>query len=152
MKHDIIFVLIILFICWHHLNRAYLTWTVCIRPVYKQIGVSAFNIWTLLDYFIRFAIATWESGDNCIQNYHLERYIVGAVKRDFRTYIRQYTSPNENFEYVYPHSNALLQFDIKLKRCKPHKAARHPTQGGVIDYVKLFLIVYLRIYCRKFLT
>ena len=56
-------------------------------------------------------------GDNCIQNFHLGRYIVGytvgnlvlrrrvsgAVKRDFR----RYTSPNENFEYGYPHSNAL---------------------------------------------
>ena len=52
-------------------------------------------------------------GDNCIQNFHLGRYIVGytvgnlvlrrrasgAVKRDFRTYIQQNTSPNENFEY-----------------------------------------------------
>ena len=73
-------------------------------------------------------------GDNCIQNFHLGRYIVGytvgnlvlcrcasgAVKRDFRTYIRRYTSPNENFEYGYPHSNALLQFELKLERCKPH--------------------------------
>ena len=47
-------------------------------------------------------------GDNCIQNFHLGRYIIGytvgnlvlrrrasgAVKRDFRTYIRRYTSPN----------------------------------------------------------
>ena len=32
----------------------------------------------------------------------------GAVKRDFQMYIRQYTSPNNNFEYGYPHSNALL--------------------------------------------
>ena len=31
-----------------------------------------------------------------------------SLKRDFRTYIRGYTSPNENFEYGYPHSNALL--------------------------------------------
>ena len=59
-------------------------------------------------------------GDNCIQNFHLGRYIVGymvgnlvlrrcvsgAVKRDFRTYIRRYTSPNENFEDGYPNSNA----------------------------------------------
>ena len=66
-------------------------------------------------------------GDNCIQNFLLGRYIVGytvgnlvlrrrvsgAVKRDFRTYIRRYTSPNENFEYGYPHSNALLTFPIK---------------------------------------
>ena len=67
-----------------------------------------------------------ELGDNCIQNFHLGRYIVGytvgnlvlrrrvsgAVKRDFRTYIRRYTSPNENFEYGYPHSNALF-FPLK---------------------------------------
>ena len=105
-------------------------------------------------------------GDNCIQNFHLGRYIVGytvgnlvlrrrangAVKRDFRTYIRRYTSPNDNFEYGYPHSNALLQFDLKLERCRPHKAARHPTKGDVIDDVKLFATVYRRIYCRKFLT
>ena len=61
-------------------------------------------------------------GDNCIQNFHLERYIVGytvgnlalrrpvsgAVKRDYRPYIRGYTSPNDNFEYGYPCSNTLL--------------------------------------------
>ena len=66
-------------------------------------------------------------GDNCIQNFHLGRYIVGytvgnlvlrrrvsgAVKRDFRTYIRRYTSPNENFEYGYPHSNALITFSLQ---------------------------------------
>ena len=65
-------------------------------------------------------------GDTCIQNFHLGSYIVGytvgnivlrrrisgAVKRDFRTYIRRYTSPNENFEYGYPHSNALLTFSL----------------------------------------
>ena len=40
-------------------------------------------------------------------NFHLGRYIVRytvgnlAVKRDFRMYIRGYTSPNENFEYGY---------------------------------------------------
>ena len=80
-------------------------------------------------------------GDNCIQFFHLGRYIVGytvgnlvlrqhacgAVKHDFRMYIQQYTSPNENFEYDFSHSNALLQFDLKLERCKPHKAACHPT-------------------------
>ena len=66
-------------------------------------------------------------GDNCIQNFHLGRYIVGytvgnlfllrrvrgAVKCDFRTYIRQYTSLNENFEYGYPLSNALLTFSLE---------------------------------------
>ena len=66
-------------------------------------------------------------GDNCIQNFHLGRYIVGytvgnlvlrrrvsgAVKRDFRTYIRRYTSPNENFEYGYPYSNALITVSLQ---------------------------------------
>ena len=91
--------------------------------------------------------------DNCIQNFHLGRYIVGytvgnfvlrrrasgAVKRDFQTYIRRYTSPNENFELGYPHSNALLQFRLKFERCKPHNAAHHPTKYDVIYDVKCFL-------------
>ena len=103
-------------------------------------------------------------GDNCIQNFHLGRYIFGYtvgnlvlrrrasgdVKRDFRTYIRRYTSPNENFEYGYPHSNALLLFPLKLERWKLHKAARHLTIRDVIYDVKQFPTVYRRIYCRKF--
>ena len=66
-------------------------------------------------------------GDICIQNFHLGRYNVGytvgnlvlqrrasgAVKRDLGAYIRLYTSPNENLEYGYPHSNALLQFHLE---------------------------------------
>ena len=105
-------------------------------------------------------------GDNCIQNIHLGRYIVGytvgnlvlrrrasgAVKRDFRTYIRRYTSPNENFECGYPHSNAILQFRLESERWKPHKAARHPRKCDVINDVKLFPAVYRRICCRKCLT
>ena len=104
-------------------------------------------------------------GDNCIQIFYLGRYIVGytvrnlvlwwrasgAIKRDFRTYIRQYTSSNENFEYGYPHSNALLQFQLESERSKPHKAARHPRKCDVINDVKLCPAVYRRIYCRKFL-
>ena len=39
--------------------------------------------------------------------------VSGALKSDFRTYIRRYTSPNENFEYGYPNSNALLNFSHK---------------------------------------
>ena len=52
--------------------------------------------------------------DNCIQNFILGSYIVrytvgslvlrrgasGAVKRDFRTYIRRYTTPSENLNMV----------------------------------------------------
>ena len=99
-------------------------------------------------------------GDYCIQNFHLGRYILGytvgnlvlfvAVKRDFHTYIHRHTSPNENFEYGYPHSNALLQFHSELEPWKPHKATPHPTRCDVINDVKLFPTVYRRIYCCKF--
>ena len=58
----------------------------------------------------------------------------------------------KNFEYVYPHSNVFLQFRLKLERCKPHKAARHPTMRDVNYDFKLFPTVYHRIFCRKFLT
>ena len=47
-----------------------------------------------------------------------------AVKRDFWMYINSYTTPNENFEYGYPHSNAILPFHLKLECCKQHKATR----------------------------
>ena len=117
-------------------------------------------------YIHFFATLFYYLGDNCIQYFHLGRYIVrytvrnlvlrrrasGAVKRDFRTYIRPYTSPNENVEYGYPHSNALLQFCLKFEHRKPHYATRHPTKYDVIDDVNMFPAVYRRIYCRKFLT
>ena len=80
----------------------------------------------------------------------LQRRASGAVKRDFRTYIRRYTSPNEKVEYGYPHSNALLQFRLKFERRKPHNAARHPTKYDVNNDVKMFPAVYPRIYCRKY--
>ena len=67
-------------------------------------------------------------------------------------YIRRYTSPNDNIEYDYPHSNALLQCLLKLERCKPHNAAHRPTKYDVINEVKLYPTVYHRIYCRKYLT
>ena len=77
--------------------------------------------------FLKSLHSDYYLGDNCIQYFHLGRYIVrymvgnlvlrrhlnGVVKRDFRTYIRRYTSPNENFEYGYPHSNALLSFSLQ---------------------------------------
>ena len=91
-------------------------------------------------------------GDYHIQNFYLWRYIVpytvknsalhrsvsGAAKSDFRTYIQWYTSRIENLNYDYPHSYALLLSRLKLERCKPHKAAHHPTKCAVIDDVKLF--------------
>ena len=67
----------------------------------------------------------------------------GVVKRDFRPYIRHYASPNDFFEYGYPHSNARLPFPLKLKRCKPHKAVRLPMICDVIIDLKLFPSVYI---------
>ena len=60
-------------------------------------------------------------GITVFENVHLGKYeyTVGNLvlrRRDFRTYIRRSTSPNENFEYSYPHSNALLQFRLALER------------------------------------
>ena len=99
-------------------------------------------------------------GDNCIQSFHLWRYIVfgrcasGPVKHYFRTYIQWYTSTNEIFEYGYSHSNALLQSLLILEHCTQQIAACHPTQCEVINDVKLFptVHVYHRIYCCTFLT
>ena len=73
----------------------------------------------------------------------------GAVKCDFRPYIRQYTSPNEIFlNMVVP----IPMHFFKLELCKLLKAARHPIKHDIINDVKLFATVYRRIYCRKFLT
>ena len=74
------------------------------------------------------------------------------MKCDSQAYIRRYTSPNENFEYGYPHSNALLQFRLKLEGCMPHDVICHTMKCCVINDIKLFPTVYHRIYCRKFLT
>ena len=56
----------------------------------------------------------------------------------------------KNFEYGYPHSNALLQFRLKLEHCKPHNSAHHLTICDVINDVKLFPTVYHRKYCQNF--
>ena len=113
-------------------------------------------------------------GDNCIQNFHLGRYIVGytvgnlllrrrvsgAVKRDFRTYIRRYTSQNENFEYGYPHSNALLIFSLQkisenvlfCAYTSSDASCIKPLASCIYSLDVGFPTVYRRIYCRKFMT
>ena len=92
------------------------------------LSIFFFFCWSHFHFNILcFVFSTLYLGNNCIQNFHLERYIVvntvrkfsftvtqsGAVKRDFRTYIRRYTSPNENFEYSYPHFNAQLTVSLQ---------------------------------------
>ena len=56
--------------------------------------------------------------------------------------------PNENFEYGYPHSNALLQFRLESEDWQPHKDARYLTKCDLLNDVKMFPTVYRRIYCR----
>ena len=58
--------------------------------------------------------------------------------------ISERISENENFEYSYHYSNALLQFRRKLERCKPLNAARNPMKCDVIHDVQLFPTVYRR--------
>ena len=74
---------------------------------------------------------SWASVGYTVGNLVLRRRASGAVKRDFRSCIRRYTSPNQNVEYGYPHSNALLQFCLKLERCIPQKGACHLTKYDV---------------------
>ena len=104
-----------------------------------------------------------------VGNLVLRRRISGAVKRDFRTYIRQYTSPNENFEYGYPHSNALFTFSLQKdsemyfvapihpasqlqkNACQLHIFTCQPMKARLRNDVR-FPTVYRRIYSRKFMT
>ena len=69
------------------------------KPIHNYMGQTFLGFYTLLAIH-----RTRKYGSPS------ERRLSGAVKRDFRTYIRRYTSPNENFEYGYLHSNALLTF------------------------------------------
>ena len=49
--------------------------------------------------------------------------------------ISERITDDENFEYGYPHSNAVSH--LQSKHCKLHKAAHHPTKCDVINEVKL---------------
>ena len=46
----------------------------------------------------------------------------------------------------------ILMHFCKLEHCKPHKAPRHPMKCDIIYDVKLFPIVYRRIYCKIFFS
>ena len=54
-------------------------------------------------------------------------------KLSFTATLEGYISINENFEYGFPHSNALLQSRSIMERCKQHKAARHSTKCDEIN-------------------
>ena len=83
-------------------------------------------------------------GDNCIQNFHLGRYIVGytignlvlrrggrgALKRDFRTYIWRYTSQMKILKMVIP----IIMFfcSLSIKRYKL-KGRRSITNSSALE-------------------
>ena len=134
--------------------------SVIIGPDYNEVMIGIPNCQKYMYMYL---------GDNFIQNFHLRRYIVSymvgnfvlqrrisrAVKRNFRRYKWRYTSPNENFEYGYPHSNALfIIYSSKAQHFAPNwsfvsnaKQLRQP-----ITYDISAPTVYCRIYWRKFLT
>ena len=107
---------------------------ICNRFVMHRDKVNRILFRLEARYFLDSALRIWlinYLGDNCIQMFHLGRYIVGytvgnfvlrrrvsgAVKHDFRPYIRRYTSPNEKFEYGYPHSNVFFNFYTSKTIC-----------------------------------
>ena len=149
------------------LNEAVLTGAHNLRPTHLAVAAKLYEMnWTEIPQLPQL-------GDNCIQICHLGRYIVGytvwnfvlrrrvsgAVKHDFRTYIRRYTSPNDKFEYGYPHSNVLFNiFTSKPGICFKnisYMSDVYPRRWPVISDVAHdvgFPTVYRGIYCRKFLT
>ena len=105
-------------------------------------------------------------GDNCIQKIYLGRYIVRYMVRNFilrqhnfRLYNQRYTSPSKNFEYGYPHTNALFNiYSSKAQYFAPNvsfisnvKQLCQPITSDV-TYDVCALTIYRRIYWRKFLT
>ena len=137
-----------------------------------------YNLFFILSYL----------GDNCIQNFHLWRYIVGYTygrkfsftatrKRSRKTWFPNvYPTiylPKWNFEYGYPHSNALITFSLQKDSenvlCCAYTSSDHcdascikPLASCIYSLVNQwkatlrndvgFPTVYRRIYCRKFMT
>ena len=107
-------------------------------------------------------------GDNCIQNFHLGRYIVRYTVRNLVlrgrasgafNVISECISDNIPpqiifFNMVIP--NLMCFYSLVsnwslASRIKPYKGIRHPLKCDVINDIKPFPTVYHRIYCRKFL-
>ena len=86
-------------------------------------------------------------------------FVSGTVNRNFLPYNRRYTSPNEHFEYGYPHSNAFFNiYSSKARHFASNwsfvsnvKQLRQPIISDV-TYDVGAPTVYRRIYWRKFLT
>ena len=92
-----------------------------------------------------------------VRNFVLRRRVSGAGKRNFRSYNRLYTSPNEHFEYGYPHSNALFNISSSMAQYfAPNwsfvsnvKQLRQPITSDV-TYDVGAPTVYRRIFWRKY--
>ena len=98
----------------------------------------------------------WKLWDNCIQNFHLWRYIFTAKpdrspKTRFPTvvYLTIYV-PKWKFwiwlSTFYCTSAVLSQIGV----LQPQKATCHPTKCDIINDIKLFPTVYHKICLRKF--
>ena len=77
---------------------------------------------------------------------HVYRRIYSLKFSEFRPNTTIYP-PNENIEYGYPHSNALVQFPLNLESCKPPKAARHPTTCDLLmtsNYFRQYMYIALQ--------
>ena len=79
-----------------------------------------------------------------IGNLVLRRHASGAVKRDFRMYIRRNTSPNENLKYGYSHYNARLQFCLKFELASfmPHIILQNVTSLKMSNYLRQYIAGY----------
>ena len=92
------------------------------------------------------------------RKFRFTQCVSGDVKRNFQPYNRRYASPNEHFEYGYPHSNALFNICLsKAQHFAPNwsfvsnvKQVRQPIKSD-INYDVGAPTVYRRIYWRKFL-
>ena len=128
-------------------NKFNKTWTL----MYDLLCKTVSSCYSLIYGKCRFTLSilskmSWQHhlGANCIQNFHLGRYIAGytvgnlvlwrrasgALKRDFRTYIRRYTSPNEILNMIIPilmHFCSLSSNWSVASRIKPHVIQRNAT-------------------------
>ena len=66
-----------------------------------------------------------------------------AVKLNFRPYIRRYTSPNENFEYIYPlNVQRIYYIRIRFACTYTHTVLRHDRPSCVrLRYLELSSII-----------
>ena len=134
----------------------------------RSLLVSAGRFWTYEGLF--YVRSVVDLGDNCNQNFHLGSFIVRYTVGNL-VLRRRYTSQNENFEYGYPHSNALFTFfSFKMTARMYFVAPVRPAAASCIKPLASciyslfsqfkttlcnhvgFATVYRRIYCRKFMT